>query len=85
LLLPIVATFAALHFKNLYVAAAFTWAVLLSPFIVGLVMTGEFMPPLRQSLTTALFIGLLGEMALSLFIMDRLNRNLARRSYAPQT
>jgi ABC-type Na+ efflux pump permease subunit len=78
LMLPIIATYCALRFKNLFWAAACTWIVVLTPFIAAWILR---MPVLNDAVT-AFFAMVLGNGLLAVIILNRLDANLARRRYS---
>jgi ABC-type Na+ efflux pump permease subunit len=76
LLLPIIATYCALRFKNLFAAAAWTWIALLVPVIVTFIVTWFI---LRD--TAPYFAIVAGNCILAVIIFNRLDTDLTRRSY----
>jgi ABC-type Na+ efflux pump permease subunit len=78
LMLPMVATYFALRCKNLFLAAALTWVVLLLPVIAGLV----FLLLRREDHMTACLATALGNALIAVILIDQLDQGLARRSYS---
>jgi ABC-type transport system involved in multi-copper enzyme maturation permease subunit len=88
-MLPIIATYAALRFKNLFLAAACTWAVLLVPVIPAVAVAcvlvfGEIIGMRRHAdlFVTACFTVTIGNVLLAAIVFDRASTDLARRSYS---
>ena len=75
LTLPVFATSFALRFKNMFMAAAATWAAVLLPIILLL--------PINAEDTILICIPIVaGNVLTAMFALDRLEDGLARRSYS---
>jgi len=77
LTLPVFATFCALTYKNLMVAAAMTLAAVLLPVIFGMISGMPLNAPLLVC-----FVMVAGNIVMGLFALDMLQSGLAQRSQA---
>jgi len=76
LLLPIIATYCALRFKNLFAATAWTWLALLVPVIVTFIVVRFILRDMAPY-----FAIVAGNCILAVIVFDRLDSDLTRRSY----
>jgi ABC-type Na+ efflux pump permease subunit len=79
LILPIMATYAALRIKNLFLAALWTWIALLAPIpFMGII--GALLTPMEKA--APFLVVVIGNISLALFVFYRLGMDLERRNYS---